>query len=68
LLRRDDLDDDATARAALLVEKSGGRQLALDEAARRLEAALDTIALDAIADRARQELTELARFVVEREF
>jgi geranylgeranyl diphosphate synthase, type I len=68
LLRRDDLDDDATARAALLVEKSGGRQLALDEAARRLDAALEAVALDAIAAPAREHLSELARFVVEREF
>ncbi|MGA8296404.1 MAG: polyprenyl synthetase family protein [Acidimicrobiales bacterium] len=68
LLRRGDLDDEATARAAALVEKSGGRQLALDEAARRLDQAIDAIALDAITDRARDELTELARFVVEREF
>jgi geranylgeranyl diphosphate synthase, type I len=68
LLQRDDLDDESTNRAALLVEKSGGRQLALDEAAQRLEAALDAIALDGFVRTARDELSELARFVVEREF
>ncbi len=68
LLRRDDLDDDATARAAQLVEKSGGRQLAVDEAGHRLDAALDAISLDAITEQARDELSELARFVIEREF
>lgn len=68
LLRRDDLDDDETARAALLVEKAGGRQLALDEAAQRLDASLDAITLDRIDGRARDDMAELARFVVEREF
>jgi geranylgeranyl diphosphate synthase, type I len=68
LLQRDDLDDEATNRAALLVEKSGGRQLALDDAAQRLESALAAIALDGIDATARDELSELARFVVEREF
>jgi geranylgeranyl diphosphate synthase, type I len=68
LLQRDDLDDESTNRAALLVEKSGGRQLALDEAAQRLEAALDAIARDGFVRTARDELSELARFVVEREF
>lgn len=68
LLHRDDLDDEETARAAALVEKSGGRQLALDEASHRLDQALSTIALDAFVDSVREELAELARFVVEREF
>jgi geranylgeranyl diphosphate synthase, type I len=68
LLRQDELDDDAAAHAAGLVEKAGGRQLALDEAARRLDAALAVIARDELTAESRAELSELARFVVEREF
>lgn len=60
--------DDETARAAELVEKAGGRSATADEARRRLDTALKALEEPGFADRPRQELADVARFVVEREF
>jgi len=62
------LGDDEVARAAELVEHAGGRELSSAEAARRLDAALSAIDLPCFAEAARAELSEVARFVIERKF
>ena len=62
------LGDDETSRAAELVEKAGGRSATVDEARRRLDVALRALDEPGFAERPRQELAEVARFVVEREF
>ncbi len=56
------------ARAARLVEEGGGRTATLEEAERRLTSALAALDAVALAERAREELVEVARFVVDREF
>jgi geranylgeranyl diphosphate synthase type I len=61
------LDDAAVARASELVAHNGGRQRAEQEAERRLDeaiAALDAAPMGALA---REELAEVATFVVRRE-
>lgn len=68
LLAEDDLDEDGIARAAALVEECGGRAAAAEEAERRLASALAAIAAADLAETAHDELAELARFVVEREY
>ena len=68
LLTREDLADGEVARAATLVEKCGGRMLATDEAKGRLAAALDALGRVQIDERSRDELSDIARFVVAREF
>jgi geranylgeranyl diphosphate synthase type I len=56
------------ARAAQLVEECGGRTAAAEEADRRLASALASIEAAKLTESAAKELTEIARFVVEREF
>ncbi|MHB8247000.1 MAG: polyprenyl synthetase family protein [Acidimicrobiales bacterium] len=68
LLEVEELDEEQIARAAYLVESCGGRALADDEAAGRLAAALDALERAALDERAREELCEVARFVVARDF
>ena len=68
LLTHEDLADGEVARAATLVEKCGGRMLATDEAKGRLAAALDALGRVQIDERSRDELSDIARFVVAREF
>jgi geranylgeranyl diphosphate synthase type I len=68
LLGEADLDEIQIARAAVLVEQCGGRDIATDEARGRLAAALDALGRTALESRARDELADVARFVVAREF
>jgi geranylgeranyl diphosphate synthase type I len=68
LLGRPDLTEAEIAEAAELVEACGGRSFAADEGERRLELALNEVDSAPIDPEARDELTELARFIVEREF
>ena len=68
LLTRPDLDDAALARAAELVELCGGRAVATEIAEHRLASALEALGSVSLEARAVDELTELARFVVERQF
>lgn len=68
LLDAEHLEEPAVARAAALVEQCGGRELAREEAEVRLAAALGAIERVALVNEAREELAELARFVVAREF
>jgi len=62
------LTDAQVARAAELVEKSGGREISTDEARRRLDAALRALDSPSFVARAQDELAEVAHFVIEREF
>ncbi len=68
LLARVEYDDAALARAASLVESCGGREVASSIAAHRLDAALGALEGIDLAERPRDELVELANFVVERTF
>ncbi|MHB1989037.1 MAG: polyprenyl synthetase family protein [Acidimicrobiales bacterium] len=68
LLATEDLGEEEISRAALLVERCGGRAIATDEARGRLAAALDALDRAALDERARDELADVARFVVAREF
>lgn len=68
LLSCDDLDEAKVARAAELVERCGGREVAAEEAERRLEMALMALQSGPLQLKATEELAELARFVVDRSF
>jgi geranylgeranyl diphosphate synthase type I len=68
LLSRPDLGEGEVAEAAELVEACGGRRFAAEEAERRLGLALRELEQAAIEGPARDELAELAHFIVEREF
>lgn len=60
--------EEDVAFAARLVEEAGGRALAAAEADRHLDGALAALDRAAIPSRVRDELAEVARFVVAREF
>jgi geranylgeranyl diphosphate synthase type I len=68
LLLADTLDENGVARAASLVEQCGGRELAREEAEARLAQALGALEAAGIESGPKDELAELARFVVAREF
>lgn len=68
LLAAEHLEEPQVARAALLVEECGGRTAATEEAERRLESALLALSGAELVGSASDELAEVARFVVEREF
>jgi geranylgeranyl diphosphate synthase type I len=68
LLEAGGLSDEQVARATALVELCGGRSIAIDEASGRLAGALDALDRAAIDERARDELGDIARFVVARDF
>jgi geranylgeranyl diphosphate synthase type I len=68
LLLAETLEETGVARAATLVEQCGGRELAREEAEARLAQALAALDTAGIERGARDELSELARFVVAREF
>jgi geranylgeranyl diphosphate synthase type I len=68
LLTRADLDGDALARAAALVESCGGRDIATDIASSRLAGALGALDRIDLVEGPAAELIELANFVVERQF
>lgn len=68
LLAIPSLGDVQIARAAELVDRSGGREISVREAGRRLEAALRELETPGFAAGAQAELGEVARFVIEREF
>jgi geranylgeranyl diphosphate synthase type I len=62
------LEEAQVARAAVLVEQCGGRSAAADEAERRLAAALAAVERADLVPATAEELGQVARFVVEREF
>ena len=68
LLGGDLLGDDEVARAAVLVEACGGRDETERQARSFLGAALEAIDDVNIPEPTRAELTDLARFVVDRDF
>ena len=68
LLATDRLAEEDVARVVMLVERCGGREIAGDEARGRLAAALDALGQAPLDERAREELADVARFVVAREF
>ncbi len=68
LLAEPSLDGRDVARAAELVEACGGRELAEGEARRRFTAALAALDGAALEPGPRQELAEVAGFVVDRRF
>ena len=68
LLSETELSEAEIAEAAELVEACGGRRYAADEAERRLGLALRELERASMAPDAREELEDLARFIVEREF
>jgi geranylgeranyl diphosphate synthase type I len=68
LLDQPDLAEGDISEAAELIEACGGRRYAADEAERRLGLALQELERAPIDAGAREELAELARFIVEREF
>jgi geranylgeranyl diphosphate synthase type I len=68
LLATDRLAEEEIARVMVLVERCGGREIAGDEARGRLAAALDALGRAALEERARDELADVARFVVAREY
>jgi geranylgeranyl diphosphate synthase, type I len=67
LARPEPLAEDDLSRAAWLVEEAGGRKWAEDETARQLDVACKCLADAAIPADVRAELTEIARFVADRE-
>jgi dihydropteroate synthase len=68
LVSKPELTDADVAAAARLVEENGGRERAELEAERQLERALAELQRAPISPRAREELAELAHFIVERDF
>lgn len=68
LLATEELTEEEISRATVLVELCGGRTIAADEARERLTAALDALDRAPLEERARDELADVARFVVAREF
>jgi len=68
LLAIEHLEEYQVARAAQIVEECGGRTAASEEADRRLRAALDALDAAHLVDSSANELAEVARFVVDREF
>lgn len=68
LLEAERLEEEDIARAARLVEERGGRRVAEAEAERQLEEALACLAEVPLLLGPTRELSELARFVVAREF
>jgi len=67
LAQPDPLTEDDLSRAACLIEEAGGRKWAEDETARQLEAACKCLADAPIPADVRAELTEIARFIADRE-
>ena len=68
LLTREAIGDDQVAEAARLVEHLGGRDRARAVAERELGRCLEALSGESLAEPARSELEDMARFVVEREF
>lgn len=60
-------DDKSVSRATALIDSSGARNLAEEEAARQLSGALECLDAVTVPDAVRGQLVELARFAVERE-
>jgi geranylgeranyl diphosphate synthase, type I len=65
--RPDQLAEDDLSRAAWLIEEAGGRRWAEEETTRQLEAACKCLASAPIPEDVRAELTEIARFIANRE-
>jgi geranylgeranyl diphosphate synthase type I len=68
LLAARQLTDVELARAAALLDRSGARAAAMDEANSRLSAALEALEHPSLSRRAKDELADVARFVVTREY
>ena len=67
LAQPDPLTEEELGRAASLIEEAGGRKWAEEEATRQLEAACKCLADAQIPEDVRGELTEIARFIADRE-
>ena len=67
LLSQEQLDDAQVAEAAALVEHCGGRAWASQTAGKYLQAALDSLDLIMLDSASRDELVELANFVIARD-
>jgi geranylgeranyl diphosphate synthase type I len=67
LAREEQLSEGELGRAAWLVEEAGGRKWAEEEISRQLEAACKCLADAPIPAEVRAELTEIARFIADRE-
>ena len=67
LARPDPLTEDDLSKAASLIEEAGGRRWAEQETTRQLEAACDCLTDAPIPEDVRAELTEIARFIADRE-
>ncbi len=68
LLSNGDLGEDALVRALQIVEQTGSRDWALDVARTNLSASIAALDEGSLEPKATDELRELARFVVQRDF
>jgi geranylgeranyl diphosphate synthase type I len=68
LLEAPSLDEAAVEQAALLVEECGGRDFAMKEAEAHLDASLAAIESLELVSSTRDELVDLAHFVIDRSF
>lgn len=68
ILAADTIDAAAVDRGTALVEECGGRAATVDVARRHLDAALTALDGAGLDPQARTELTELAQFIIEREY
>ena len=68
MLSNGDLDEDALARALQIVEQTGSRDWAVDLARTNLSASIAALDEGSLEPNAADELRELARFVVRRDF
>ena len=68
LLSDGELGDDALARALQILEQTGSRDWALDLARTNLAASIAAVDESSLSPNAADELRELARFVVQRDF
>jgi geranylgeranyl diphosphate synthase type I len=67
LLSLSELDDAQVARAASLVEQCGGREITMSESRLRLTSAIASLDASVLKEQAKDELIEVAHFVVDRE-
>jgi geranylgeranyl diphosphate synthase type I len=68
LLALEELSDDDVTRAAHLVEELGGRRRATDQARESLDTAIAALDSASTNPEAKEELIELAHFIVDRQY
>jgi geranylgeranyl pyrophosphate synthase len=64
----DEPAEEDVAMAGKLIEENGGRDIAMEEATRRLGAAMQSLDRIEVASEARRDLEEIAGFITAREF